>query len=736
MFSSNLCQSRNLSHPACYSFSEDWRSDLLPLITGNKRRFSIFSSAEQKIINAAREMKELPDLSALIKKKLSEAKRGSSATPSETTPSGTTPREETPREKTPREKTPRGAIPPAPLPLAVSPRPSSGPVIVGSSREDLTLISERETAEPSVTGGNKKRSAPDSSTPATSQARTESDGPPKKKKKNEKKKKKSAEEQSEPAEDTGNRETVIEKSLSRDAAARGVVDSDNSPSIPLKRKKSSRSHELSTPASSASAAKIPPAAPQTLVEGGSTSEDRRVKFRDHVEFKYVGETPLSFAPTDCAELVRQIKGGRKDLPAVKDLIFKDAYVDAARTKILSDGSMNYVVELYDSALKEATSKLKQADKLARAKDVSHDRKTKEFKATIDKVAEERAQLIERKKAQKAHFLEKFGELKDKFDAAGVKIRGLEEEKRAWLREKAAMEEKMVSTALRHLKEVNRLRDSRGHEVTHERFRVQTAMIAKSNKRFSQIRDLEKRRSEFETVRSLQSQAFGTKKCLEALKESGIDIPQETIDLFAEQEKEYETAADRLAVGGIPEELLCLSPLHLRSPFLNENVWATIDPYGSNAGLIDAGTAAFLQTPSSSQGDHANEESVEPSGRELGEPSFHEGRIVGEVARLEDTTVAPALDPTTLSTSIVVNEDPLVPALGTGAETRTEAVNLLELSDSSTEEEGGEHPEETESGLVGNPQNEEGMADRIDNLPVLPADVTAQVVEGGSNRAED
>ena len=186
--------------------------------------------------------------------------------------------------------------------------------------------------------------------------------------------------------------------------------------------------------------------------------------------------------------------------------------------------MNYVVELYDSALKEATSKLKQADKLARAKDVAIDRKTKEFKATIDKVAEERAQLIERKKAQKAHFLEKFGELKDKFEAAGAKIRGLEEEKKAWLREKAAMEEKMVSTALRHLKEVNRLRDSRGYEVTHERFRVQTAMIAKSNKRFSQIRDLEKRHSEFEPARSLQSQAFGTKKCLEALKESGIDIP--------------------------------------------------------------------------------------------------------------------------------------------------------------------------------------------------------------------
>ncbi|KAF3520886.1 hypothetical protein DY000_02059022 [Brassica cretica] len=63
------------------------------------------------------------------------------------------------------------------------------------------------------------------------------------------------------------------------------------------------------------------------------------------------------------------------MPLVKDLIFKDAYVDAARTKILSDGSMNYVVEMYDTALKETISKLKQADKLVRVKDTVLNRRT-------------------------------------------------------------------------------------------------------------------------------------------------------------------------------------------------------------------------------------------------------------------------------------------------------------------------------------------------------------------------
>jgi len=258
-------------------------------------------------------------LGALIKKKLSGAKKASSATLSETTPS---------------ETTPPAPLPPAPLPLAVSPGPSVGPVNAESSREDLMRTSERETAEPSVTDGNKKkRSAPDSSASAASQARTESDGPLKKKKKKEKKKK-HVEGQSEPIGDIEGRETATEEGSSRDAATRAVVELNDSPIVLPKRKKTSRSHESSTPAESASAAKTPSAAPPTIVEGGSASEERRVKFCDHVEFKYVSETPLSYTPSECAELIRQFKGGRRDLPAVKDLFFKDAYVDAARTKIL------------------------------------------------------------------------------------------------------------------------------------------------------------------------------------------------------------------------------------------------------------------------------------------------------------------------------------------------------------------------------------------------------------------
>ena len=93
-------------------------------------------------------------------------------------------------------------------------------------------------------------------------------------------------------------------------------------------------------------------------------------------------------------------------------------------------------------------------------------------------------------------------------------------------------EEMGVKAAEHKKELDRLRDSRIYEVKRERVKVKTEMISKSNKHFGNLRNLRARCAPFDTARLLQSQAFGTKKCLEALKASGRDIPQETIDMFA------------------------------------------------------------------------------------------------------------------------------------------------------------------------------------------------------------
>ena len=256
-----------------------------------------------------------------------------------------------------------------------------------------------------------------------------------------------------------------------------------------------------------------------------------------------------------------------------------------------------------------------------------------------------------------------------------------------------------------------------------------------------------------------------KRCLEALKESGIDIPQETIDLFAEQEKEFGEQANSLTVGGIPEELLCLSPLHLPYPFLNENVSAAIDPYGLNANLIDAGTAAILQTPTSSQGDHAIEGSNNLAERDLEELSVRErGDVVG-AERIGDASghmiarVVP--DPAPVASNLVVNEELSTPTLGVSDATLallpgeggagSNLGDLIELSDSSAEEDGGEksdeqvpesNPQGTEGTFGGS--SSQGNIDKVENPsdPIIdgPGSASdqfgAQVVGEDFDRAED
>ena len=123
---------------------------------------------------------------------------------------------------------------------------------------------------------------------------------------------------------------------------------DASPEVPLqKKKKSKRTSEPGTTsrqvpsAAAPSVAKAPdPSMPGASVPITSTGgapvvrKTPRVEFPDRVSFEYDGPTPLIYAPNRCAELVSQINCGPKPLSPVADLIFKDKYIDAARTKLL------------------------------------------------------------------------------------------------------------------------------------------------------------------------------------------------------------------------------------------------------------------------------------------------------------------------------------------------------------------------------------------------------------------
>lgn len=115
-----------------------------------------------------------------------------------------------------------------------------------------------------------------------------------------------------------------------------------SPEAPLQRKKSKRSDGQGAIGRQAPSVVSP--SREASVPGSSSGsvpavrKTPRVDFPDRVLFEYDGPTPLIYAPQRCAELVSQIKCGPKPFPPVADLIFKDEYIDSARTKLLVSSS--------------------------------------------------------------------------------------------------------------------------------------------------------------------------------------------------------------------------------------------------------------------------------------------------------------------------------------------------------------------------------------------------------------
>ena len=243
--------------------------------------------------------------------------------------------------------------------------------------------------------------------------------------------------------------------------------------------------------------------------------------------------------------------------------------------------MNFLVEKYDSALKQTMIQLGSSEKLAQAR----------LKA-IERVRAEHKKANEKAEKEKEILRVKFEELEGKLksDRAAKKELArentrleqaavtLEKEKAELLAERDAAVEKLI-------RERQRLRDSRGLEVTRERERVEVVMVEKANRCFGRVRDHFTRLDAFRKAKNLYGQASGMKKCLEMIKASGTEIPQEMIDVFAEQEKIHEAEATKLCVGPLSDSDLTLSPLVLPSRFVEDRFRASFDPYGSNVNLI-------------------------------------------------------------------------------------------------------------------------------------------------------
>ncbi|KAH0898355.1 hypothetical protein HID58_047923 [Brassica napus] len=366
----------------------DWESRLPVVLGPRKSRLSLFTRKQQKLLDEARKMDGVPDLSALLKGKLqllskksipadvqgstsSDAGRASK----EGAPGlvdkdvGAEPPASSPKKKKKSKKPRRKATEELPLEEIAS---------LDETSEGLEARKgERGRKRPyeGATSSIDRGEAPAVGRVGATRGSVESDrseaAPEDRSRK--KKKKKSIEAEQRPSDaETGLVDVVAGEDVSletppeeREVSARGSDPVTGERSIPdPSARKGSRSE-------------------------GSTARRKKIEFPDRVEFSYNETTPLILNPLRCAELTRQIRGGTKEMPQLDDLYFRNEYIDAASSRARSDGSMNFLVEKYDSALKQTMIQLGSSEKLAQTRLKVIERVRAEHKKANEKAAEEK-----------------------------------------------------------------------------------------------------------------------------------------------------------------------------------------------------------------------------------------------------------------------------------------------------------------------------------------------------------
>ncbi|XP_013679996.1 meiosis-specific protein ASY2-like [Brassica napus] len=319
---------------------KDWNSSYLPSANKTKRRILLFTKEEQKKINEARKMRGLTDLSAMMAAQLGLPSAEPSIPSNEMVATDTTDVSPQRRDSSP------GAAAAASKKKKSKKRSHDDPSI-GDDLETLPEVNDRsEAAEPSTKKRKKKK-------------------------------------QQSPEENVANRGTGVARSSAQVGSTVGpplnlaLTDEPQnvSPEVPLQKKRSKQASEQGTTRRQVPSVAAP-SNPGALAPGLST-----------------GGAPV-------VRKTLRIKCVPKSLPPVADLIFQDEYVDAARTKLLCDGVSNFVIEKYDTALKEALAESEKLKKTVAAKSRLFRRKRAEWQGEYDKMAEKRDRAVAQRKAQK------------------------------------------------------------------------------------------------------------------------------------------------------------------------------------------------------------------------------------------------------------------------------------------------------------------------------------------------
>ncbi|KAH0880475.1 hypothetical protein HID58_067869 [Brassica napus] len=359
----------------------DWESRLPVVLGPRMSHLSLFTRKQQKILDEARKMDGVPDLSALLKGKLQLLSKKSIPADAQGRASkdgapglvdkdvGAEPPASSPKKKKKSKKPKRKATEELPLEeIASLDETSEG---LEAKKGERGRKRPYEGATSSVDRGEAPAVGREGATRGSVESDHSEAAPEDRPRK--KKKKKSVEAGPRPS-DAG---TGLVK-----VVAGGDVSLETPPE---EREVSARGSDPVTGERS-----IPdPSARKGARSEGSTARRKKIEFPDRVEFSYNETTPLILNPLRCAELTRQIRGGTKEMPQLDDLYFKNEYIDAASSRARSDGSMNFLVEKYDSALKQTMIQLGSSEKLAQTRLKVIERVRAEHKKANEKAAEEK-----------------------------------------------------------------------------------------------------------------------------------------------------------------------------------------------------------------------------------------------------------------------------------------------------------------------------------------------------------
>lgn len=321
------------------------------MVIPGKKRLSLFTRKQQKLVNKAKKMKQTPDLSAILKGQLKSLSK-------------------------------KKSVPAADTESAEAVRDDPPPVATPGVNEDNSAVTGTETRE-------EGKSSPLKDQQESTHPEDEPLGPPdeaiqeKSKKKKGKKMSRKASSKKETEDSNASREDLVESSANDPLEERPKKQKKQ----PIEVEKSpSREEDLLveevtpddpadnvvrggrekgefTPAPDSSVSKQKKASGKravvlrsapSLSEGAggdsATTKGLQMNFPDLVNFSYNENTLLISNPVQCAELTRQVRGGPVALPPVENLFFRDEYIEAAHARKLVTLSSKSISTRYSDFL--------------------------------------------------------------------------------------------------------------------------------------------------------------------------------------------------------------------------------------------------------------------------------------------------------------------------------------------------------------------------------------------------